>query len=207
MEHLGLPTYPVQFSVDYPERSQNRLSTLFRLIMIIPIIIVTAFIAGQTEDAETTFFFAGGTLFVAPLLLILFRKKYPRWWFDWNVALLKFVSRVTAYLLLLRDEYPSTDEEQAVHIEIPYPDVPADLNRWLPLIKWLLAVPHYVALFFLGIGVLIAVVVAWFSILLTGRYPRGLFTYVVGVLRWATRVQGYMLLLVTDRYPPFRLGP
>ena len=123
------------------------------------------------------------------------------------MALLKFVSRVTAYLLLLRDEYPSTDEEQAVHIEIPYPDVPADLNRWLPLIKWLLAVPHYVALFFLGIGVLIAVVVAWFSILLTGRYPRGLFTYVVGVLRWATRVQGYMLLLVTGPVPSLPAWP
>ena len=207
MEQTQIPAYPVQFSVDYPERPLSRLSTLFRPILIIPIIIIAAFIAGQTSDANTTFLFAGGTLFVAPLLLILFRKKYPRWWFDWNVALLKFESRVTAYFLLLRDEYPSTDEEQAVHIDIPYPDAATDLNRWLPLVKWILAIPHYVALFFLGIGALIAVIIAWFAILISGRYPSGLFSYVVGVLRWGTRVQSYMFLLVTDRYPPFRLGP
>ena len=207
MEQTRLPAYPVQFSVDYPERPLSRLSTLFRPILIIPIIIIAAFIEGQTSDANTTFLFAGGTLFVAPLLLILFRKKYPRWWFDWNVALLKFESRVTAYFLLLRDEYPSTDEEQAVHIDIPYPDAATDLNRWLPLVKWILAIPHYVALIFLGIGALIAVIIAWFAILISGRYPSGLFSYVVGVLRWGTRVQSYMFLLVTDRYPPFRLGP
>ena len=208
MDNTRLPSYPIQFSVDYPERPLNRLSTLFRLIIIIPILIVAVFFSGgQTDDAYTAFFFAGGTLFVAPLLLILFRKKYPRWWFDWNVALLKFMNRMTAYLLLLRDEYPSTDEEQAVHTEVPYPDASIDLNRWLPLIKWLLAFPHYVVMIFLGIGALIAVVIAWFAILFTGRYPRGLFTYVVGVMRWGVRVEGYMLLLVTDRYPPFRLDP
>ena len=143
----------------------------------------------------------------APLLLILFRQKYPRWWFDWNVALLKFSNRVGVYFFLLRDEYPSTDEEQAVHVEIPYPDVPNELNRWLPLVKWILAIPHYVALAILGVIALLAVIVAWFAILITGSYPRALFDYVVGVGRWFIRVEAYMLLLTTDRYPPFSLKP
>ena len=207
MEHPQAAAYPIQLAVDYPQRPLDRLSTFFRLVISVPILVVIAFLSGQTTDAATTLFFAGGTLFVAPLLLILFRGKYPRWWFDWNVALVKFTNRVTAYLLLLRDEYPSTDEEQAVHIEIPYPDVATDLSRWMPLVKWLLAIPHYVVLLLLGIGALIAVVIAWFAILFTGRYPTALFGYVVGVLRWGLRVESYAILLVTDQYPPFRLDP
>jgi hypothetical protein len=139
--------------------------------------------------------------------MILFRQKYPRWWFDWNFALLKFHNRVWVYLLLLRDEYPSTDEDQAVHLETPYPDVRTNLNRWLPLVKRFLAIPHIIALIFLGIIAVLAAVVAWFAILFTGRYPSGLFTFVVGWTRWSNRVWAYALLLVTDRYPPFRLGP
>ena len=167
---------------------------------------------GQWSDSESSHFIlnyvvGGGILFFAPLLLILFRQKYPRWWFDWNVALLKCSTRVGVYCFLLRDEYPSTDEEQAVHVEIPYPDVPNELNRWLPLVKWILAIPHYVALVILGVIALLAVIVAWFAILITGSYPRALFDYVVGVGRWFIRVEAYMLLLTTDRYPPFSLKP
>ncbi|MFC1894258.1 DUF4389 domain-containing protein, partial [Chloroflexota bacterium] len=137
--------------------------------------------------------------------MILFRQKYPKWWFDWNVALTKFSTRVGAYMGLLTDVYPSTDEEQAVHIEIPYPDVKNELNRWLPLVKWFLAIPHYIVLFFLYIAAVVCVVIAWFAILFTGRYPRGLFDFVVGVTRWSLRVDAYVLLLVIDRYPPFAL--
>ena len=150
---------------------------------------------------------AGGILFLAPLLLIVFRQKYPRWWFDWNLNFARFENRVFSYLLLLRDEYPSTDEEQAVQLEFRYPDARNDLNRWLPLVKWLLAIPHYVVLFFLGIAAFVCVVISWFAILFTGRYPQALFDFVVGVMRWGNRVQGYALVLITDRYPPFRLGP
>jgi len=139
--------------------------------------------------------------------MIVFRQKYPRWWFDWNVNLVQFVNRVVVYFLLLRDEYPSTDEEQAVHIEISYPDAENDLNRWLPLVKWLLALPHYIALAFLWIAVVAAVIVAWFAILFTGRYPRGIFAFVVGVMRWSLRVEAYAFLLTTDRYPPFSMNP
>ena len=139
------------------------------------------------------------------LLMIVFRQKYPRWWFDWNLAFTRFDNHVVAYLALLRDEYPSTDEEQAVHIEIPYPDAKNGLNRWLPLVKWFLAFPHFVVLLFLGIAAVVIVVIAWFVILFTGNYPREMFDVVVGVLRWVLRVQAYAVLLTTDRYPPFSL--
>jgi uncharacterized protein DUF4389 len=204
--------YPVQFSVDYPARPLDRLTTAFRVFTVIPIAIVLATVAGstwQSSDRSGSMVVAagaGGLLFLGPLLMILFRQKYPRWWFDWNRELLRFTNRVTAYLALMDDRYPSTDEEQSVHLDFPYPDVPRELNRWLPLVKWFLAIPHYVVLFFLGIAAFVAVVVAWFAILFTGRYPRGLFDFVEGVIRWSNRVTGYALILVTDGYPPFRLG-
>jgi len=148
----------------------------------------------------------GGALFFAPLLMILFRRKYPRWWFDWNLELQRFGNRVAAYLALMDDRYPSTDDHQSVHLEYPYPDAARDLNRWLPLVKWLLAIPHYIVLFFLGIAAFVVVIVTWFAILFTGAYPRGLFDFVEGVIRWHNRVIGYTVTLVTDQYPPFRLG-
>jgi Domain of unknown function (DUF4389) len=208
-------SYPVRLTVDYPDRQLNRLSSAFRIFAAIPIVIVIASIEGVTaewwneggEGGAT--FAAGGTglLFLPPLLMILFRQKYPRWWFDWNREMLRFSNRVGIYLALMDDRYPSTDEEQSVHLDFPYPDAELGLNRWLPLVKWLLAIPHYIVLFFLYIGVIVVVIVAWFAILFTGRYPRGLFEYVEGVIRWHNRVVGYALILVTDQYPPFRLGP
>lgn len=198
--------YPIQLSVDYPDRDLSRFSSFFRLIAVIPIGIVLSLVSGGSTVGETAGL-AGGVFFLAPLLMILFRNKYPRWWFDWNVEILRFENRVTAYVFLLRDEYPSTDEEQSVRVEVLYPDVPQDLNRWLPLIKWLLAVPHYVVLILLGIVALVVVIISWFSILFTGRYPRDLFNYIEGVMRWGTRVTAYAFLMTTDRYPPFRLSP
>ncbi len=205
--------YPVQFSVDYPDRLLDRLTTAFRIFVVIPIAIVLGTVTAgnyqwSTRGGTTVIMFgAGGLLFLGPLLMILFRQKYPRWWFDWNRELLRFSNRVTAYIALMDDRYPSTDEEQSVHLDFPYPDVPRELNRWLPLVKWFLAIPHYVVLFFLGIGAVVAVIIAWFAILFTGRYPRALFDFVEGVIRWNNRVASYALLLVTDRYPPFRLSP
>jgi Domain of unknown function (DUF4389) len=206
-------TYPVSFEVDYPDRDLNRLTTFFRIFTVIPIGIVLGTVSGGTYNYEwgkggaTTVAAAGGLLFAGPLLMILFREKYPRWWFDWNLMLQRFANRVHTYLALLSDTYPSTDEEQWVHLEYPYPDAKQDLNRWLPLVKWFLAIPHYIVLFFLGIGAFFVTVVAWFAILFTGRYPRGMFDFVVGVYRWANRVTAYAFTLATDRYPPFRLSP
>ena len=207
-----------QLTIDYPDRSLERLSTFFRLFWMIPILIVLSLLSGQSMDSSSTT--SGGSssgassglgwsgLVFAPLvLMILFRQKYPWWWFDWNVELSRFSTRVAAYLALMDDRYPSTDEAQSVHLEYRYPDAQKDLNRWLPLVKWLLAIPHYFVLAFLGLGAVGAVVIAWFAIVTTGRYPRALFDYVQGVIRWTVRVGAYAFVLVTDDYPPFSLRP
>ena len=207
---IGQDPYPVQFSVDYPDRPLNRVTTFFRILTVIPIAIVLGTISGQTWGPSNGRYYvaaAGGLLFLGPLLMILFRLKYPKWWFDWNLELQRFSNRVGIYLALMDDRYPSTDEHQSVRLDYRYPEVPVELNRFLPLVKWLLAIPHYIVLFFLDIGAFIVVIVAWFTILFTGRYPRGMFDFVEGVIRWHNRVLAYAFTLVTDRYPPFRLEP
>ena len=191
---------PARLSIDYPARELDRLSTLLRVLYAIPIAIVLGLIGNTFGSASF-----GAVLVLPVLLTILFRQKYPRWWFDFHLQLTRFSTRVCAYLALMSDRYPSTDEEQSVHLDLDYPDVAQDLNRWLPLVKWLLAVPHYVVLFLLAIAAVAAVIVAWFTILFTGRYPRGVFDFVEGVLRWGLRVEPYAFLLITDRYPPFSL--
>ena len=183
-------SYAARLEIDYPEKL-DRFTTLLRLIWVIPIgIVASSLTAG---------------LIFATLLMIVFRQRYPRWWFDFAREYTRFGARVGAYLFLLTDRYPSTVDEQSVHLEIDYPDVERDLNRWLPLVKWFLAIPHYIVLAVLGLIAILAVVIAWFAILFTGRYPRALFDYVVGVSRWSLRVEAYASLLVTDRYPPFSL--
>jgi hypothetical protein len=205
MEPQPAPTYPVQLSIDYPDRTLNRLTTAFRIFMAIPILILIALLSGGGH--WTWAVGAGGILFLPTLLMIVFRRKYPRWWFDWNLELLRFTTRIGVYLALMDDRYPSTDEKQSVTLELTYPDAQSDLNRWLPLVKWLLAIPHYIVLIFLWIASFFLVVFAWFAILFTGRYPRGLFDFVEGVIRWETRVVAYAFVLTTDRYPPFTLNP
>lgn len=205
-------SYPVQFDVDFPSRPLDRLSTAFRFIAAIPIVVVLTMLSGEAfrdgdHSAGNTIVIGGAAVFIPLVLMLVFRQKYPRWWFDWNLNLIRLENRVFVYLLLLRDEYPSTDEEQAAHLDFPYPDVRNDLNRWLPVVKWLLAIPHYIVLFALGIAAVVVVVIAWFAILFTGRYPQNLFNFVVGVMRWGNRVQGYAFVLITDRYPPFQLEP
>jgi len=202
--------HPVTLDIDYLEKS-DRLTTAFRLILIIPIFIVFAFLTTNgyngeyVEDDENWSFFLAGIIFIPTLLMILFRHKYPKWWFNFNVEFVKFGTRVGAYFFLLRDEYPSTDEEQAVHINIPYPDAKNDLVNWMPLVKWLLAIPHVIILLFLWIGAVIGVIIAWFAILLTGSHPKGIHDFIVGVMRWTLRAEAYALLLTTDEYPPFSL--
>jgi len=202
--------YPVNLSIDYPDRNLNKLTTLLRIFTVIPIAIIIGLLSSgsyewEGANGEVYQYATAASVFLPLVLMILFRQKYPKWWFDWNVALTKFGTRVAAYIGLLTDEYPSTDEEQSVHIDIPYPDVKNELNRWLPLVKWLLAIPHYIVLFFLWIAVIVCVIIAWFAILFTGRYPRGLFDFIVGVSRWSLRVEAYAVLLTTDIYPPFVL--
>jgi hypothetical protein len=213
--------YPARLEIDYPEEL-DRMTTFLRLIWIIPIAIILALVSGTGETVtntvvlsetgeviKTTRDTAGGLvtgLSAATALMIIFRQRYPRWWFDFARELTRFGTRVGAYGALLTDVYPSTVEEQSVHLEIDYPDVKNDLNRYYPIIKWLLAIPHYIVLVFLSIAAFFAVIIAWFAILLTGQYPRALFDYVVGVIRWWLRVEAYAILMVTDRYPPFSLS-
>lgn len=198
----------VTVSIDYPSEPLNRTTTLFRIVVAIPILILISSVSGSAimlgSGKNATVAAAGGTLVLGPLLMIVFRQKYPRWWFDWNLALTQFSARVSTYMMLMTDKYPSTDEEQSVHLNIEYPDA-TKLNRWLPLVKWFLAIPHYIALLFLSIGVIFSVLISWFAILFTGKYPESLFRYNEGVLRWSTNVSAYALLLTTDQYPPFSL--
>jgi hypothetical protein len=209
----GPEPYPARLTVDYPEQL-NRVTTAFRIILVIPIAILLGIVTNsgastvETDDGEwvTT----GGTsilgaLFFATLLMILFRQRYPKWWYDFALELNRFSARVAAYFALLTDTYPSTVDAQSVHLDFDYPDAERDLNRWLPLVKWFLAIPHFIILFFLWVGAFFCVVISWFVILFTGTYPRGLFDFVVGVGRWSLRVYAYAFLLITDRYPPFEL--
>jgi Domain of unknown function (DUF4389) len=191
-----IPRYPIRLDIDYPDRQLNRTTSALRVFTAIPIMVLVGLISwGRTS----------GLLMAPVALILLIRRKYPRWWFDWHVQLARFETRACVYALLLDDRYPSTDDEQGVHLEVDYPDAERDLNRWLPLVKWFLAIPHYIVLAVLLVGGLGATIVAWFAIMFTGRYPRRLFDYVVGVMRWCSRVQGYAFTLVTDQYPPFRL--
>src|SRR5919107_833522 len=206
--------YPVRFSVEYPDRPLNRLTTAFRIFTVIPIAIVLGLVgegySGGYEsggDAQSIAIGGAGLLFLPPLLMILFRQKYPRWWFDWNLELLRFTNRVGVYVALMDDRYPSTDDQQSVRLDFGYPDARRDLNRWLPIVKWLLAIPHYIVLFFLYIGAFFAVIAAWFAILFTGRYPRAIFGYIEGVFRCHTGVVASAWTVVTARSPPFRLQP
>lgn len=200
--------YPARLDIDYPDRELDRVSSALRILWVIPIFIVLALVSGpvQGEAGSEGSIAAGGVLFFATLLMILFRQKYPRWWFDFHLELSRFSTRVWSYLALMTDDYPSTDEEQGVHLELDYPDAETDLNRWLPLVKWFLAIPHILVLIVLWVASIFAIIGAWFAILITGRYPRGLFDFVEGVMRWGLRVGAYAFLLVTDRYPPFSLN-
>jgi hypothetical protein len=205
--------YPVRFAVDYPDRDLNRLSTFFRIFAAIPILIVATLLTSSVSTGEwhghtnQIAYEAGGIVTLPLVLMLLFRQKYPRWWFDWNIELMRFLNRIGVYLALLDDRYPSTDERQSVTLDFPYPDAQTELKRWMPLVKWFLAIPHYILLFFMSIAAFFVVIFAWFAILFTGRYPRSLFDFVVGVTRWYNRVVAYAFVLVTDEYPPFRLSP
>jgi hypothetical protein len=205
-------SYPVSFDVEYPDRELNRLTTFFRFFTLLPIVFLLSAISGfsssygSASGTTVTIAIGGvGLLFLPVLLMLVFRRKYPRWWFDWNLQLQRLINRIAVYAALMDDRYPSTDEQQSVRLDYPYPDAERDLNRWLPLVKWLLALPHYVALLFLYLAALVVLIVAWFAILFTGRYPRGMFEFVEGVMRWHNRVVGYAFVLITDEYPPFTL--
>ena len=203
--------YPISFDVPYPEGPRDRQRVALRIFYAIPIAILLSVVGGgsmvfdQAGAAQAGTASAGGVLFLGPLLMILFRQKYPRWWWEWNLQITRFSNRVGSFVLLLRDEYPATDDDQAVEFDMPYPDAKTELVRWMPLVKWFLAIPHFIVLILLAIAVVVVTIISWFAILFTGQHPRGMHAFTVGVLRWANRVNGYAFMLVTDKYPPFSL--
>ncbi len=202
---------PTRLSIDFPDRKLNRLTTFFRPILAIPILIILGSLFGapffweqglwQWQLPAIPAFVVGPTA-----LMILFKQKYPRWWFDWNLNMAKFSTRVFSYLALLTDVYPSTDDTQSVHLDLKYPDPSEDLGRWMPLVKWFLAIPHYIVLVFLNIAGMMVIIMAWFAILFTGRYPRKLFSFVVELYHWNLRVIAYAFLFITDEYPGFNFS-
>jgi len=208
---MDVTEYPVEFWVEYPDRKLNRLTTFFRIFMAIPISIILIFLIGGSygpsgiDHGLVVEITTVGLIVIPTVFMLLFRRKYPKWWFDWNLALTKFNYRVLVYLSLMTDIYPSTDEEQSVDIKIQYPDA-QELNRWLPLVKWIMVLPHAFVLAFLGLAAFVVVIIAWFAILFTGRYPVDLFNFVAGVYRWELRVYAYAFILATDIYPPFSLS-
>lgn len=202
---------PTELSIDYPDRKLNRVKTFLRPILAIPILIILGGLFGAPFFWEQGMWHwkipALPAFVIGPTaLMILFKQKYPSWWFDWNLNMTRFSTRVFSYMALLTDVYPSTDDPQGVDLKLYRPNPEEDLVRWMPYLKWFLAIPHYVVLFFLNTAGTMAIVLAWFSILFTGRYPKKLFNFVVEIYHWNLRVVSYAFLFITDNYPPFSFG-
>jgi len=188
------PSYPVRFDVEYPQRL-SRWRIFLKWLFAIPQLIILYLLGVVSYVLVFIAFFA-----------ILFTKKWPRGMFDFTVQIQRWTLNVYSYVGLLRDEYPpfsgEPGEYSPVTLEIDYDE---RLSRWKIFLKWLFAIPHLIVLWFLYVAAFVALVIAWFAILFTARFPRGLFDFVVGTLRWHERVYAYAFLLLTDRYPPFTL--
>lgn len=196
-------SYPcAALSIPCPS-SSDRLTAFFRIFCVVPVLILFVLLVGGHAGKGVSV--GGGFLFLSIMLVIVFRKKYPKIWFDWIYYLSRFSARIFSYLFLLRDEYPAIEDEQFVKLELQYPNVATELHRGMPLVKWFLAIPHYIVLAMLLIAVICVTIIAWFSIVFTGKYPAAMHKFVVAVFRWCLRVNAYAFLLLTDKYPPFRL--
>jgi uncharacterized protein DUF4389 len=186
------PDYPLRLDVEYPEQL-NRWLVLVKWLLAIPHILIVYALVNVASIIHLIAFFA-----------ILFTTKYPQSLFDFVVNIYRWQANLYAYLGLMRDEYPPFSWEPGQYPVTFEVDYPPELNRWLPLVKWLLAVPHYIALLFLGLAALVVWVIAFFAILFTATYPRGMFHFIVGVMRWGNRVNAYVYFM-RDEYPPFSL--
>jgi Domain of unknown function (DUF4389) len=186
--------YPVEFDVEYPERL-SRWKIFLKWLFAIPHLIIVYLLG-----------IVNGVLILIAFFAILFTKKWPRSLFDFSVMTQRWTFNVYAYaVLLLRDEYPPFSGDAGEYPVILEVDYDENLSRWQIFVKWLLAIPHLLVLAILGIAVSVVVLIAFFAILFTGRYPRGMFDFMVGTMRWYVRVNAYAFWLMTDRYPPFSL--
>jgi hypothetical protein len=194
----------IETQIDVTLTERNRVTAFFRLILAVPaLIFVSSFAPSAAFSDEAAGIFAG-LLAVPAGLAIVVRQVYPSYVLVFNEALLSLQTRVDAYLVLLTDEYPSIEENDIVSVTFPEVDA-KQLNRWLPLIKWLLALPLYLVGIVYFIYATLLTLLGWFSILFTGRYPEVCAEGVVGTIAYWNRVVGYAFLLVTDEYPTFSL--
>jgi len=192
----------IETQIDVTLTERNRVTALFRLILVVPMaIFVASFAPAWSNNTDS---WSVGLLVFPVALTLVFRQVYPSYLLTFNEALLSLQTRVDAYVLLLTDEYPSIEENDVVSVTFPEVDAKA-LSRWLPLIKWFIAIPLYL----LGVAYIIyaafLTLFAWFSILFTGNFPEFCAEGIVGVIAYWNRVVGYALVLVTDEYPTFSL--
>jgi hypothetical protein len=194
----------IETQIDVSLTERNRLTALFRIILVMPALLFLASFSPDSAFSEDNIGIYAGLLALPAALAIVIRQVYPSYVLAFNEALLSLQTRVDAYLLLLTDEYPSIEENDVVSVTFPEVDA-KQLNRWLPLIKWLLALPLYLVGIVYVIYAAVLTVIAWFSVLFTGNYPEFCAEGVVGTIAYWNRVAGYALLMVTDEYPTFSL--
>lgn len=200
---VASPTNSVEITVDADLGPRKRLSVFFRPLLLLPVVILLSLLGGSSLSDDSSW---GSTVFLALALIVIFTGTYPTWLLTFIHGLQAFELKIGAYALLLRDEYPSLADRPFAQVLYPNIEGGARLKRFMPLVKWFLAIPHYVVLLLTGIAVFLLTVLAWFSILFTGRYPTSFLPFVVGWLKYYNRVVGYAFTLVTDQYPQFRLG-
>jgi cobalamin synthase len=197
--------YPVSFDVEPQTADRNRLTTAFRLILAIPQVLIVGSPGSISFGANSGTGAFGAVVSVTSVLswfAILFTGRYPRGLWDLAKMYMRWRANVVAYVALLRDEYPPFGTgAYAVTFDVEYPE---QSNRWSVAFRLILAIPQLLALVVVLLAWVVTVIIAWFAILFTGRYPQGLYGFGVGVQRWTLRVQAY-LFLMRDEYPPFSL--
>ena len=196
----------VKTEIQIKHKDRNRTTVFWRGILAFPVVIfVAAFAQSTFSESENGAAGTAGLIVLPTLLALLFRGKYPSYVLTFNHALIELSTRLAAYVLILNDKYPSIESNSKVSVVFPDVDGGKKLNRWLLLVKWILALPHYiVGIVYLLIS-LVVTVIAWVQTSITGKYPRWAGEIVFGTIAYWNRVQGYMLLLVTDKYPSFKL--
>jgi len=195
----------IQTLIQVELEDRNRLTAFFRLVIVMPVAIYVSAFAIDSISTDTWGYSLGGLIFLPTLLALVFRGIYPSYALAFNHALISLETRVNAYALLLTDDYPSIEENDIVKITLPEVGEGSQLNRYLPLIKWFLAIPLYVmAIIYLVYGLFLTLF-AWLSILFSGKYPVWCADAMVGILAFYNRVYGYAFILITDEYPSFSL--
>lgn len=195
----------IQTLIQVELEDRNRLTALFRIIIVLPVAIYFSAFAVNSFSTDNWSYSFGGLIILPTFLALVFRGIYPSYALSFNHALISLETRVNAYALLLTDDYPSIEENDIVQITLPEVGTGSELSRIMPLFKWFLAIPlYFMGLIYIFYGIFLTLF-AWFSILLSGKYPVWCADAMVGILAFYNRVYGYAFILVTDEYPSFSL--